>query len=85
MRARRGPIPDRLLCAGPGRLTQALGLTGADNGARLEPPRFSLVPPDRTSRITRTPRIGITRATELDWRYVEAGTSWSSRPVRRAA
>ena len=85
MRARRGPVADRLLCAGPGRLTQALGLTGADNGARLEPPRFSLVPPDRTSRITRTPRIGITRATELDWRYVEAGTSWSSRPVRRAA
>ena len=85
MRARRGPMADRLLCAGPGRLTQALGLTGADNGARLEPPRFSLVPPDRTSRITRTPRIGITRATELDWRYVEAGTSWSSRPVRRAA
>jgi DNA-3-methyladenine glycosylase len=85
MRSRRGSVPDRLLCSGPGRLTQALGLTGADNGARLEPPRFSLVPPDREVDIARTPRIGITRATEVEWRYVEAGSSWSSRPGRRAA
>ena len=85
MRSRRGPVADRLLCSGPGRLTQALGLTGADNGARLVPPRFSLVPPDRVAHILRTPRIGITRATEAEWRYVEAGTSWSSRPGRRAA
>ena len=85
MRSRRGSLPDRLLCSGPGRLTQALGLTGADNGARLEPPRFSLVPPDREVDIVRTPRIGITRATEVEWRYVEAGSSWSSRPGRRAA
>jgi DNA-3-methyladenine glycosylase len=85
MRARRGIMRDRLLCSGPGRLTQALGLTGADNGADLTAPRFRLLSPERAPAVIRTPRIGITRATELDWRYVEAGTSWSSRPGRRAA
>jgi len=84
MRERRGLVSDRLLCSGPGRLTQALGLTGADNGARLVPPRFRLAPPDGEPNVARTPRIGITRAVELDWRYVEAGSSWSSRG-RRAA
>ena len=85
MRARRGILRDRLLCSGPGRLTQALGLIGADNGADLAAPRFRLLASERAPAVTRTPRIGITRATELDWRYVETGTSWSSRPGRRAA
>jgi DNA-3-methyladenine glycosylase len=85
MRRRRGTSDDRLLCSGPGRLTQALGLSGADDGADLRAPRFHLRPPDRAPAVERSPRIGITRATELEWRYVEAGTSWSSRPGRRAA
>ena len=38
MRERRGVVDERLLCAGPGRLTQALGLTGADDGADLSAP-----------------------------------------------
>jgi DNA-3-methyladenine glycosylase len=85
MRERRGGVSNRLLSSGPGRLTQALGITDLDNGARLTPPRFRLVPPDREARVVRTPRIGITRAVEREWRYVEAGSSWSSRPGRRAA
>jgi DNA-3-methyladenine glycosylase len=85
MRARRGTTDDRLLCSGPGRLTQALALTGADDGAHLTGPRFRLLPPERSADVVRTPRIGISRATECDWRYVEAGSSWSSRPGRRAA
>jgi DNA-3-methyladenine glycosylase len=85
MRRRRGVSEERLLCSGPGRLTQALGLTGADDGADLGAPPFALRPPDRAPAVTRSPRIGITRAAERDWRYVEAGTSWSSRPGRRAA
>jgi DNA-3-methyladenine glycosylase len=85
MRDRRGTAEDRLLCSGPGRLTQALGLTGKHDGADLTAPPFEVVPPERPPTVTRTPRIGITRATELDWRYVEAGSSWSSRPGRRAA
>ena len=84
MRARRGVVDDRLLCAGPGRLTQALGLSGADDGADLSQSPFALRPPPTPSVVERTPRIGITRAVEQPWRYVEAGSSWSSRR-RRAA
>jgi DNA-3-methyladenine glycosylase len=84
MRARRGVTDARILCSGPGRLTQALGLTGDLNGADLSKPPFELWPPERPRPIERTKRIGISKATELEWRYVEAGTSWSSR-VRRAA
>ena len=84
MRARRGVADVRLLCAGPGRLTQALGLTREHDGADLTRPPFALVPPAAPVPIERTPRIGITKAVEKPWRYVEAGSSWSSR-ARRAA
>ena len=84
MRERRGTTDDRLLCAGPGRLTQALGITGADNAADLDRPPFVLLPPESRTEVDRTMRIGITRAAEKDWRYTERGTSWSSRG-RRAA
>ncbi len=84
MRARRGLADVRLLCTGPGRLTQALGLTREHDGADLTLPPFALVPPATPVAIERTPRIGITKAVEKPWRYVEAGSSWSSR-ARRAA
>jgi DNA-3-methyladenine glycosylase len=84
MRARRGVADVRLLCAGPGRLTQALGLTVAHDGADLAQPPFSLVPPTMQVAVERTPRIGISRAVDQPWRYVEAGSSFSSRR-RRAA
>jgi DNA-3-methyladenine glycosylase len=84
MRERRGTTNDRLLCSGPGRLTEALGITGADNGVSLARPPFLLLPPERPAAVDRTTRIGITKATEKDWRYTERGTSWSSRG-RRAA
>jgi DNA-3-methyladenine glycosylase len=85
MRARRGTTEDRLLCAGPGRLTQALGITNADNGADLTRPPFELLPPSRPAAVTRTTRIGITKAVEKEWRYVEEGSAAVSRkPVARA-
>jgi DNA-3-methyladenine glycosylase len=84
MRERRGTDDDRLLCSGPGRLTQALGITGSDNGADLARPPFAVLPPSGRAAVTRTTRIGITKATEKEWRYTERGTSWSSRG-RRAA
>lgn len=84
MRVRRGVVDDRLLCSGPGRLTQALGLTRDDDGADLSRPPFDLIPPAKAAVVERTVRIGISRATEQPWRYVEAGSSWSSRR-RRAA
>ncbi len=82
MRARRGLDDMRLLCAGPGRLTQALGITGADNGADLSGPPFELTPPATSVAVERTTRIGISRAVEQPWRYVEAGSSFSSRRRR---
>lgn len=84
MRARRGVADERLLCAGPGRLTQALGVTAADNGALVTRAPFALVPPAAPVAVEASPRIGITKATEKLWRYVEVGSSWPSR-ARRAA
>ena len=80
MRAAGARPDDRLLCSGPGRLTQALGLTGAHDGADLTRPPFELIPPDGPVGVKRTPRIGITRATEREWRYLEAGSSALSHP-----
>jgi DNA-3-methyladenine glycosylase len=84
MRARRGLGDPRLYCSGPGRLTQALGLTRHHNGADMTRPPFALVPPAAPIAVARTPRIGITKAVEKPWRYVEAGSSWPSRGSRAA-
>jgi DNA-3-methyladenine glycosylase len=84
MRERRGLADARLLCAGPGRLTQALGLSANHNRADLRAPPFELVGPAAPSDVEQTTRIGITRATDRRWRYVERGSTWSSRG-RRAA
>jgi len=84
MRERRNVDDARFLCSGPGRLTQALGLTGAHNGADLTQPPFELRPPTSPVLVEQTRRIGISRAVEQPWRYVEVGSSWSSR-VRRPA
>jgi DNA-3-methyladenine glycosylase len=81
MRARRGLDDERLLCSGPGRLCQALGITRAEDGLPLDRPPFELR--DRTGgvEVVTGPRIGITRATELPWRYTEAGSRFLSRPA----
>lgn len=82
MRERRGlAMADRDLCRGPGRLTIALGITLEDNDADLlgadlwiaETPNFVADAP-----IVATPRIGITRATDLPWRFVYAGNPYVS-------
>ncbi len=79
MRARRGVAGDRELCSGPGKLTQALGLGGLDDGASIFDPPFTLEPPAGPVEIDATPRIGITKATGLPWRYVVRGSGWASR------
>ncbi len=77
MRERRGLEADRLLCAGPGRLTQALGITRAHNELPLDKPPFELRAPNQRKRpeIVAGPRIGITRAVDLPWRFCAAGSS----------
>jgi DNA-3-methyladenine glycosylase len=82
MRRRRGVANDRLLCAGPGRLCQALAITGAHNGAALDRPPFALFAPAAPAEIVTGPRIGITRAAEVPWRYGLRGSRFLSRPFR---
>jgi DNA-3-methyladenine glycosylase len=84
MRARRGVDSPRLLCAGPGRLCQALGVTREHDGLELDAPPFEILPRANEPSIVATTRIGITRAAELPWRYVVAGSRFLSRPVRAA-
>ena len=74
MRARRGDLDVRALCSGPGKLTQALGIGGADDGRAVGAPPFALEPPDDPVDLVATPRIGITKAVESPWRYVVKGT-----------
>jgi DNA-3-methyladenine glycosylase len=82
MRARRGNRDDRALCSGPGRLTQALGISGADDGASITVPPFELELPEHPVHLVATPRVGITKAAELPWRYLVKGTRWASRGPR---
>ena len=85
LRRRRGLDDPRALCSGPGKLCQALGLTGEHDGLPLDRPPFRLEPRDAAPEIATGPRIGITRATELSWRYMEQGSSYLSRPAPRPA
>jgi DNA-3-methyladenine glycosylase len=82
MRERRGLDELRLLCAGPGRLCQALGVTREHDGLSLEEPPFSLTPRTREVEIVTGPRIGITKAVDQPWRYGLAGSRFLSRPFR---
>ena len=82
MRLRRGLDEERLLCAGPGRLCQALGISREHDGLPLDRPPFRLEPRTDEPELVRGPRIGITRATELPWRYGVAGSPYLSRALR---
>jgi DNA-3-methyladenine glycosylase len=83
-RRRRGVEDLRGLCSGPGKLCQALGITGEHDGLALDVPPFELVERDGAPEIVTAPRIGITRATELSWRYLHAGSPFLSRGRPRA-
>ena len=89
MRERRGSLLDeRALCSGPGKLTEALGIGLAMNGAPLTEAPFELRSRSRkwsAVEVASGPRIGITRATELPWRFCAAGSRYLSRPLRIAA
>jgi DNA-3-methyladenine glycosylase len=79
---RRGLDDVRLLCAGPGRLTQALGVTRDHDGLALDRPPFELRPRQGDVEVVTGPRIGITKAVELPWRYGVAGSRFVSRRFR---
>jgi DNA-3-methyladenine glycosylase len=83
MRERRGRDQIEQLCSGPGKLTEALGVDLSLNGADLLAPPFELADPDsawQEVEITASPRIGITKAADLPWRYCVSGSRFVSRP-----
>jgi DNA-3-methyladenine glycosylase len=84
MRQRRRLDEPRLLCSGPGRLCQALGVTRDHDGLALDEAPFELRERSSEPPIARGPRIGITRAAEQPWRYVVAGSRFLSRGQPRA-
>jgi DNA-3-methyladenine glycosylase len=81
MQSRRGQRDPRLLCSGPGRLCQALGVTIAQNGLALAGPPFSLMPAAEAANVIAGPRIGISKAVELPWRFAKEGSPFLSRPM----
>jgi DNA-3-methyladenine glycosylase len=84
MRRRRGLADIRLLCAGPGRVCEALGITGAHNGLPLDRAPFELQPRDGAVEVVSGVRIGITKAAELPWRYGLKGSRFLSKPFAKA-
>jgi len=85
MRARRGLDRDRDLCSGPGKLTQALGIDVELNRSSLVGGPIQIEARTLTStprRIVTGPRIGITKAADLPWRFCDAdGAAFVSRPL----
>jgi len=79
MRERRGLDDVHLLCSGPGRLTQALGITRAHDGLPLDEPPFELSASQSQVEIAVGRRVGITQAAERSWRYGLAGSRFLSR------
>jgi DNA-3-methyladenine glycosylase len=82
MRGRRPKARSDLdLCSGPGKLTEAIGVTLAQNGSRLDQEPFLLLPPeDEPPVVVTSPRVGITKAVEKPWRYSAEGSRYVSRP-----
>ena len=85
MHERRGLSNPRLLCAGPGRLCQALGVTRALDGQPLNQPPFRIESRMDPVTVAVGRRIGITRGVETPWRFALAGSTFLSRPMRTGA
>ena len=73
-----------LLCSGPGRLAEALGIRPEDDGAPFDGTDFSLTLPGETPELWVGPRIGISKAQDLPWRFGLAGAEGLSRPFPRS-
>ena len=85
MRRRRGLTGDaastpRLLCAGPGRVGQALGIGPQHDGLAIDAPPFEFRPASEDAEVLVGKRIGITKAMDQPWRFGLAGSRFLSRP-----
>lgn len=81
MRKRRAMEHLHLLCSGPGRLCQALGVDGTLNGFALDHRPFRLEFADAQPDIAVATRIGISQAVEQPWRFALCGSPFVSRKV----
>jgi DNA-3-methyladenine glycosylase len=84
MRRRRHLKDERLLCSGPGRVGQALGISRAHNGLTLDAPPFELRTRTGKAEVVTGPRIGISKAAKKPWRYGLKGSRFLSRPFPAA-
>jgi DNA-3-methyladenine glycosylase len=82
MRERRGLDTLKLLCAGPGRVCQALGISGEHDGLSVESPALELNAPLASVDVVTGPRIGITKARDVPWRFGLKGSPFLSRGFR---
>jgi DNA-3-methyladenine glycosylase len=80
MRRRRGLQDEKSLCSGPGKLTEALGITHQHNALALDVPPFALHARADTPDIVAGIRIGLTKAVDLPWRYGLKGSKFLSKP-----
>ncbi len=80
MRRRRGMHDERSLCSGPGKLTEALAITGKHTGLALDASPIALHARASRPDIVAGPRVGITKAVELPWRYGLKGSKFLSKP-----
>ena len=80
MRRRRGVADERALCSGPGKLSEALGVTHRQNGLPLDHAPFELRARAAKPEIAVGPRIGISKAVEHPWRYGLKGSKYLSKP-----
>jgi DNA-3-methyladenine glycosylase len=83
MAERRGTTVARQLCSGPGKLAQALGVTKALDGVSLFGPKAKLMPSVEPIDAGKGPRIGLSKATEILWRFALVGSPYLSRPLPR--
>lgn len=83
MQQRRGLESSRLLCAGPGRLCQALAISAAHNGMNLAALPFMLISPMTPQVVVAGARIGISRAVTTPWRFALENSPYLSRPLRQ--
>jgi DNA-3-methyladenine glycosylase len=85
MAERRGTNDPRLLCSGPGRLCQALAITGVQDGLEFDKPPFALYAAEGEPALAVGPRIGLTKAADVPWRFGAAGSRFLSKPFPKVA
>ena len=82
MAERRGLANPRDLCSGPGKLAEALGVNKAHDGLTVDAPPFRFLPTGSPRPVVIGPRIGISKAADLPWRFGIAGSTFLSKAFR---